>query len=106
MAFYYGRQKEKCVQTDTDDSGKEKPYSGTFNLWSNEKVDDTDSEPGKIEGRIIHHTPGQTIELRFTALLLLTEFIIKIIVKKDGKPERSSILSNNYHGRTSFTEKI
>lgn len=69
-------------------------------------MDDAVAELGKSEGRIIHHVSGQTTGLRFTEHSLLTELLMGIIVKKDGKPIWSSVLSNHYHRRTEFTENI
>lgn len=69
-------------------------------------MDDAAAELGKSEGRIIHHVSGQTTGLRFTEHSLLTELLMGIIVKKDGKPIWSSVLSNHYHRRTEFTENI
>ncbi len=43
---------------------------------------------------MIHHAPGQTAGLRFTKYSLMTEVIVGIIVKKDGKPVWSSVLLN------------
>ena len=69
-------------------------------------MDDAAAELGKSEGRIIHHVSGQTTGLRFTEHSLLTELLMGIIVKKDGKPIWLSVLSNHYHRRTEFTENI
>lgn len=69
-------------------------------------MNDATAKLGKSKGRTIHYVPWQTTGLRLALHPILTEFILGIKVKKDGKLIRSSVLSNHYHRRTEFTEKI
>lgn len=69
-------------------------------------MNDATAKLGKSKGRTIHYVPWQTTGLRLALHPILTEFILGIKVKKNGKLIRSSVLSNHYHRRTEFTEKI